>query len=135
MDSKTAAGSEEDEATLAESIVDSMHSCADTFRTAATDEEQTLHSCADTLEGDPDNDSLRDFESPTPPASVGKTGFTLEHLALGLSLDKCHQTSQIFKKTEQICPVDVISFLSFFSEGKWAFLILHLQPLKKLSQN
>ena len=63
-------GDDEEEATLAESIVDSMHSCADTFQTG---EDATLHTCADTIEGDDDMNSLRDFDSPTPPASVGKS--------------------------------------------------------------
>merc|ERR1711974_69336 len=60
---------DDEEHTLAESIVDSMHSCADdTFKTAG--EATELHSCADTLEGEDDDvASLRDVESPTPPAS------------------------------------------------------------------
>merc|ERR1712029_567875 len=64
---------EEEEATLAESIVDSMHSCADTFQTG---DDATLHSCADTIEGDDDMNSLRDFDSPTPPASVGSNSIS-----------------------------------------------------------
>merc|ERR1719495_1940281 len=66
-------GDDEEEATLAESIVDSMHSCADTFQTG---DDATLHSCADTIEGDDDMNSLRDFDSPTPPASVGSNSIS-----------------------------------------------------------
>jgi len=62
-----------DDETLAESIIDSMHSCADTLQTAGEDD-ATLHSCADTLaDAEDDDGSVRDcFDSPTPPASIGK---------------------------------------------------------------
>lgn len=55
-------GREDDDETLADSILDSMHSCA------GTEDDATLHSCAETLEGG----SERDFDSPTPPISTGE---------------------------------------------------------------
>ena len=61
-------GGADDDETLAESIVDSMHSCAETLHGTTGDDEVTLHSCAETLEG-----SERDFDSPTPPVSIGMT--------------------------------------------------------------
>merc|ERR1711994_906428 len=55
--------------TLAESIIDSMHSCADTIITTGEDD-AALHSCADTLA---ESDDEIDFgDSPTPPIGSGE---------------------------------------------------------------
>merc|ERR1719210_2266961 len=59
---------DDQENTLAESIIDSMHSCADTIVTMGEDD-AALHSCADTLA---ESDDEVDFgDSPTPPIGSG----------------------------------------------------------------
>jgi hypothetical protein len=69
VDSNNMLRRDDDENTLAESIVDSMHSCADTMVTTGEDD-AALHSCADTLaESDDEIDQFRD--SPTPPLGSG----------------------------------------------------------------
>merc|ERR1711953_1158439 len=69
VDSNNMLRRDDDENTLAESIVDSMHSCADTMVTTGEDD-AALHSCADTLaESDDEIDQFRD--SPPPPLGSG----------------------------------------------------------------
>merc|ERR1712029_993589 len=72
------------------SFADQFHSVASTLDRTLVDSQQnrvrpggdgeeedaTLHSCADTIEGDDDMNSLRDFDSPTPPASVGSNSIS-----------------------------------------------------------
>lgn len=68
MDSNNHLRRDDDENTLAESIIDSMHSCADTMITTGEDD-AALHSCADTLA---QSDDEFDFgDSPTPPIESG----------------------------------------------------------------
>jgi len=68
VDSNNQLRRDDDENTLAESIIDSMHSCADTMVTTG-DDDAALHSCADTLA---ESDDEIDFgDSPTPPIGSG----------------------------------------------------------------
>merc|ERR1712051_209903 len=86
--SKTLRGNsskEEDDTTLAESVVDSLVSCAETL----VGDDQNLETCAETLAGGEDFYSDEDLDNPYPAVNFDKAGASImEEERPGRSVDK-----------------------------------------------
>ena len=82
---KAPSSKEEDDITLAESVVDSLVSCAETL----VGDNENLETCVDTLTGGEEFYSDEDLDNPYPSVNFDRAGASiLEDERQGRSLDK-----------------------------------------------
>ena len=114
--SKTLRGNsskEEDDITLAESVVDSLVSCAETL----VGDDENLETCAETLAGE-DFYSDEDLDNPYPSVNFDKAGAAImEEERPGRSLDKKRDVKKSESEHESHCSTFVCT-LHYFEGGR-----------------
>lgn len=114
--SKTLRGNsskEEDDITLAESVVDSLVSCAETL----VGDDENLETCAETFAGGEDFYSDEDLDNPYPSVNFDKAGASImEEERPGRSLDKKRDVKKSESDYQNCVPLYV--HLQYFEGGR-----------------
>ena len=114
--SKTLRGNsskEEDDITLAESVVDSLVSCAETL----VGDDENLETCAETFAGGEDFYSDEDLDNPYPSVNFDKAGASImEEERPGRSLDKKRDVKKSESENQNCVPLYV--HLQYFEGGR-----------------
>ena len=116
--SKTLRGNsskEEDDITLAESVVDSLVSCAETL----VGDDENLETCAETLAGGEDFYSDEDLDNPYPAVNFDKAGASImEEERPGRSVDKKRDVKKSESENQYFMPCFVCTYKHCFEGGR-----------------